>query len=453
MGLSLSRINEVFGRRQEPAENGEEEPEEVNIPGPTGSIFGSHFLMCGESFGFAKPEAFLFGENADLELLGNRPVPFPYQSPVGSSEVRPLNLLVNIRKESVKFVRLKNESPESSLFQLEFTIDAECPCFVQVHFNAREFYQDGDVSFSYTNKKTSIDRPNHSERYHFDMGCDQLFNNYVFDLSKWDLSELQYRGGLHFPLVILVQTDAIERVQVQTTLCTIEPANDVGNMVILKALRQKIACDGVIYLLQEIFGIENKEQHADLGDEGGLECIICMSDVRDTVILPCRHLCICTNCADTLRYKLNNCPICRSPFRALIQLKAKRQTRNHGFETITLVEGLNGSQHVSYDRSYPGPQDETACSVSSIDDSKSNEPADVVESPDGIEMKSYPRKESKPKETPVLSNVSSRASTPSASVDEIDVTIQNKRHSSGISGRQSSTSLLESVNKTEHEEI
>lgn len=101
--------------------------------------------------------------------------------------------------------RLKTESPESSLFQLEFTLDAECPCFVQVHFNAREFYQDGEMkfkptqfsllrytsySFSYTNKKTSTDRPNYSQRFHFDMGCDQLFNNYVFDLAKWDLSEV-----------------------------------------------------------------------------------------------------------------------------------------------------------------------------------------------------------------------------------------------------------------------
>lgn len=61
--------------------------------------------------------------------------------------------------------------------------------------------------------------------------------------------------------------------------------------------------DGVVYLLQEIYGIENKEH--DLGDENGSECIICMSDIRDTVILPCRHLCICNGCAETLRYKVS----------------------------------------------------------------------------------------------------------------------------------------------------
>lgn len=44
--------------------------------------------------------------------------------------------------------------------------------------------------------------------------------------------------------------------------------------------------------------------------------------MRDTLILPCRHLCLCQACADSLRYQANNCPICRSPFRALLQIKA-----------------------------------------------------------------------------------------------------------------------------------
>lgn len=52
-----------------------------------------------------------------------------------------------------------------------------------------------------------------------------------------------------------------------------------------------------------------------------------MSEVRDTLILPCRHLCLCNGCADSLRYQANNCPICRAPFRALLQIRAlQKQT-------------------------------------------------------------------------------------------------------------------------------
>lgn len=45
--------------------------------------------------------------------------------------------------------------------------------------------------------------------------------------------------------------------------------------------------------------------------DNSAECVVCLSDVRDTLILPCRHLCLCNTCADTLRYQANNCPICR----------------------------------------------------------------------------------------------------------------------------------------------
>ena len=37
-------------------------------------------------------------------------------------------------------------------------------------------------------------------------------------------------------------------------------------------------------------------------EDNGAECVICMCDLRDTLILPCRHLCLCNCCADSLRY-------------------------------------------------------------------------------------------------------------------------------------------------------
>lgn len=61
-------------------------------------------------------------------------------------------------------------------------------------------------------------------------------------------------------------------------------------------------------------------------EDNGAECVICMCDVRDTLILPCRHLCLCNSCADSLRYQANNCPICRAPFRALLQIRALQKS-------------------------------------------------------------------------------------------------------------------------------
>lgn len=78
----------------------------------------------------------------------------------------------------------------------------------------------------------------------------------------------------------------------------------------------------------------------DSGDEdledGSSECVICMSDMRDTLILPCRHLCLCQSCADSLRYQANNCPICRVPFRALLQIKALQKTLDNNHRVINI---------------------------------------------------------------------------------------------------------------------
>lgn len=65
-------------------------------------------------------------------------------------------------------------------------------------------------------------------------------------------------------------------------------------------------------------------------EDNGSECVICMCEVRDTLILPCRHLCLCNSCADSLRYQANNCPICRAPFRALLQIRALQKSNAVG---------------------------------------------------------------------------------------------------------------------------
>lgn len=73
----------------------------------------------------------------------------------------------------------------------------------------------------------------------------------------------------------------------------------------------------------------------DDNEDNSGECVICMSDTRDTLILPCRHLCLCNSCADSLRYQANNCPICRAPFRALLQIRAVQKSSNSAHTNIT----------------------------------------------------------------------------------------------------------------------
>ncbi len=81
--------------------------------------------------------------------------------------------------------------------------------------------------------------------------------------------------------------------------------------------------DGTSYVLQEVFGFTELEE---TGDNVTIkECVICMSEAKDTLVLPCRHLCMCKQCAEVLRTQGRNpevglrnrpsgppkCPICR----------------------------------------------------------------------------------------------------------------------------------------------
>lgn len=132
-------------------------------------------------------------------------------------------------------------------------------------------------------------------------------------------------------MVLFCFRRAAEPKQSHTTICVVDHHTD--GTYALRALKQKIFVDGLCYLLQEIYGIENKSNMHNQKisamdedtDDNGSECVICMCDTRDTLILPCRHLCLCNSCADSLRYQANNCPICRAPFRALLQIKAVRR--------------------------------------------------------------------------------------------------------------------------------
>uniref|UniRef100_A0A914LZG2 RING-type E3 ubiquitin transferase n=1 Tax=Meloidogyne incognita TaxID=6306 RepID=A0A914LZG2_MELIC len=321
------------------------------------SFFGNHFLMGGELYDTSKQEVFLFGAQQDLELLDGRPVKFPHCPKGVTDSVSVLNALINVRRDSVKFTKVGRSGGgySSGFYRLEFTFDCDVPCYVQIHFCSREVVDDFQQIQFFCRPNQRIDP---SERYHFPVGSNQQFNHFIFKPHRYDLKYMHWDGtSAYFPVLIEMRSvsDKFQE-QVQSTLCSIERSTDQSAALILKPLKQKLFANGIVYLLQEIFGIENKEngENSLMAEENGAECIICMANPRDTMILPCRHLCICNGCAETLRYKLNNCPICRSPFKALLKIRAMRSsliglgsdgmssTMRIRREPLTLFEAING---------------------------------------------------------------------------------------------------------------
>lgn len=72
--------------------------------------------------------------------------------------------------------------------------------------------------------------------------------------------------------------------------------------------------------MQEVYGAEAGVD----GNEGRRECVVCMSEPRDTAMLPCRHMCLCGGCAEQLRgrtqYRSYRCPICRERISSMMMI-------------------------------------------------------------------------------------------------------------------------------------
>ncbi|KAL4648110.1 RING finger protein 157 isoform X1 [Arapaima gigas] len=362
--------------------------EEVDIPSnsvyryppKSGSYFASHFIMGGEKFDSTHPEGYLFGENTDLNFLGNRPVAFPYAAPPAHEPVKALRSLINIRKDTLRLVRcsedvkLRDEEGKShACYNVEFTFDADTRVAVTIFYQAIEEFHNGVPV--YLPQDSSLQ----SETVHFKRGVCQQFclPSHSINLSEWRDEELLFDMDKDvYPMVVQAVVDEGEEHLGHSHVLLASFERHMDGSYCVKPLKQKQVVDGVSYLLQEIYGIENKYNSQDskaADDEisdNSAECVVCLSDVRDTLILPCRHLCLCNACADTLRYQANCCPICRLPFRALLQIRAMRKklsplsptsfnpvitsqtsdSEEHsasehippGYETVSLLEALNG---------------------------------------------------------------------------------------------------------------
>lgn len=161
-----------------------------------------------------------------------------------------------------------------------------------------------------------------------------------FDPRRYTAEELGKVDGERYPLVVRLEAvapDAAGRplpepagcslppwVQSQTTYATLSPTGDGGWAA--RVVKQRIWVDGVSYELQEIYGIENcATGNAEEDATAGKECVVCLAEPRDTTVLPCRHMCMCSGCARMLRHQTNRCPICRTPVESLLEIKVERK--------------------------------------------------------------------------------------------------------------------------------
>lgn len=232
---------------------------------------------------------------------------------------------VNVRKDTVR-LEVDEQNPDHHL--VSFVFDAVF---------------DGSITISYFAKEESNCRfvpvfPEMFEpvRVPFQKGLGLKFrqpSGSGIDLGFFDFDDLSKPSSAEdvFPLVISSDTshssneglddpESISSAHMQITQAVIEKNN--SNSFQVKVVRQILWIDGVRYELRDLYGISSSAADEGFEDsDPGKECVICMTEPKDTAILPCRHMCMCSECSKALRLQSNKCPICRQPIEELIEIK------------------------------------------------------------------------------------------------------------------------------------
>lgn len=262
---------------------------------------------------------------AHAGLAPPQPPPPPYVEHQNAKKVRND---VNVHKDTLK-LEVDEQNPDHQL--VSFVFDA---------------LFDGSITIIYFAKEESNCRfvplfPEACEpvRVPFQKGLGQRFHQPSgtgIDLGFFELDDLSKPspGEDIFPLVISAETcmppessnehidDHVQNTSanMQITQAVLEKNN--GNSFQVKVIRQILWVDGVRYELREIYGIGSSAAAEGYDDsDPGKECVICMTEPKDTAVLPCRHMCMCGECAKELRLQSNKCPICRQAIEELIEIK------------------------------------------------------------------------------------------------------------------------------------
>lgn len=91
----------------------------------------------------------------------------------------------------------------------------------------------------------------------------------------------------------------------------------VENKVSIQIVSEIAKVGSNYYKLQKVFGAGETPETNET-EEGRTNCCICLADSPSVVAMPCRHLILCRECAESFRLKSSECPLCREQIKYLI---------------------------------------------------------------------------------------------------------------------------------------
>jgi len=95
---------------------------------------------------------------------------------------------------------------------------------------------------------------------------------------------------------------------------------------VAQIVQQFVQCGTVVRKQEALYGVMPNPRPLEKSPvevEGG-DCVICLTNARDVVILHCRHVCLCRNCATITSSTWSfQCPVCRGRVAAMVEIEEK----------------------------------------------------------------------------------------------------------------------------------
>lgn len=224
---------------------------------------------------------------------------------------------VGLHKHSIQ-LNLDPNNPNHHL--ISFMFDASYDGRIRIIYLAKE---EQDCRF------TSI-FPQVSEPIAFPLqrGLGQKFcqpSGTGIDLGLFELDNLSNPspGGEVFPLVLCAETDPLVEdasPNMQITQAVLDKSIDATSTFKVKVVRQIVWIDQLRYELSDMYGFGNSVPTDFDRNDPGKDCVICLIEPRETVVLPCLHLSMCNECAKASWFRSNKCPICHQPIKRLMEI-------------------------------------------------------------------------------------------------------------------------------------
>ena len=143
---------------------------------------------------------------------------------------------------------------------------------------------------------------------HFQQGLGQKFRQSSgsgIDFSMFEETELLKVGDMDvYPLAVKAEAIPVNKNGTDGNPIPAATNSQITQAVFekekgeyrVRVAKQILWVNGMRYELQEIYGIGNSVEGDLEGNDLGKECVICLSEPRDTTVLPCRHMVIKLSC-------------------------------------------------------------------------------------------------------------------------------------------------------------